>query len=82
MKRIISIVLAIALVAAMLPTFAFAAEGEDGILIKYDVHGAITKLGATWEAGSSTSKKPFTMLNWDFTNGFFNFATSSGTDGI
>ncbi len=82
MKRIISIVLAIALVAAMLPTFAFAAEGEDGILIKYDVHGAITKLGATWEAGTSTSKKPFTMLNWDFTNGFFNFATSSGTDGI
>ncbi len=86
MKRLLSVLLAIIMVATLLPVGqVFAEEGEEentGIVIKYDILGAVTKLGASWESGDSTSKKPFTMLNWDFTDGFFNFADSSGVDGI
>lgn len=83
MKRIISIILAIALVAAMLPTFAFAAEGDaEGIRIKYDIQGVVQKLGLTWESSSSSEaaklkRVPFSVLNFEASNGFFNFRDSS-----
>ena len=82
MKRIISIILALALVAAMLPTFAFAAEGEaEGIRIKYDLLGAVKKLGVSWEASSTESsalkRVPFTRIDFELSDGFFNFKNSS-----
>ena len=55
MKKILSIILAAALVFSILPTIAFATEGEaaEGIRIKYDLQGVIAKLGLTWESSST-----------------------------
>lgn len=87
MKRLLSILLAIMMVATLLPTAAFAAEGEavetpeTGIRIKYDILGAITKLGLFWESSSSEAaavkRVPMTVIDFGVTDGFFNFKNSS-----
>ncbi|MBQ9985501.1 MAG: Ig-like domain-containing protein, partial [Oscillospiraceae bacterium] len=84
MKRFISILLAIMLVATLLPTAVFAEEGEaesTGIRIKYDLQGVVEKLGLAWESSSTEAsavkRVPFSVMDFKASDGFFSFNASS-----
>ena len=70
MKRLLSILLAIIMVATLLPVVpVFAEEGEaesTGIRIKYDLQGVVEKLGLAWESSSTEAsavkRVPFSVI--------------------
>ena len=83
MKKLLSLILAIALVLSLVPA-VFAAEGEatkkTELRIKYDILGAVKKLGVSWESSvgvDGEKRVPFTNIDFALTDGFFSFKDSS-----
>ncbi|MBQ2743353.1 MAG: Ig-like domain-containing protein [Oscillospiraceae bacterium] len=67
MKRFLSLILALAMLMALVPS-AFASETAADIRIFYDISGDMTELGITEDSGKSLA-----LIDYEHTNGFYKF---------
>lgn len=67
MKRFLSLILALAMLMALVPS-AFALETAADIRIFYDISGDMTELGITEDSGKSLA-----LIDYEHTNGFYKF---------
>ena len=75
MKRLLSALLAVMLIATLMPTAAFATEGEadQGITIRYDFSAFMAERAYRW----NESGPCLTNINYESTNGLYKYASSS-----